>query len=114
MKDGVVLINTARGGIVNTTDLVEALNNGKLGGVCLDVLEEEEFLAAESQESERTSETEKLRLALEDHILMDHPKVAMTFHNAFNTVEGRKRILDTTVENIQGYINGQVVNRVGV
>lgn len=112
MKDGVVLVNTARGGIVDTTAMVEALDNGKLGGVCIDVLEEEELLSAEGRAVEKETEIEKLRTALEDHILMDHPKVAMTFHNAFNTVEGRKRILDTTVENITNFLNNQITNQV--
>lgn len=113
MKDGVVLINTARGGIVDTTAMVEALDSGKLAGACIDVLEEEELLANEKSDVEDIQEIEKLRLALEGHILMDHPKVVMTFHNAFNTIEGRRRILDTTVENIKGFLNSQIINQVG-
>ena len=114
MKDGVVLVNTARGGVVDTTAMVEALDSGKLAGACIDVLEEEELLTEEKKEVENIQEIEKLRLALEGHILMDHPRVVMTFHNAFNTIEGRKRILDTTVENIKGFVSGQIVNQVKV
>ncbi len=112
MKDGVVLINTARGGVVDTSAMVEALDSGKLAGACIDVLEEEELLTNEKSDVDDVQEIEKLRLALEGHILMDHPRVVMTFHNAFNTIEGRKRILDTTVDNVNGFIKGEVINQV--
>lgn len=114
MKKGLILINTARGGVVDTTAMVEALDNGILAGACIDVLEEEELLAEEKSEVENVKEIEKLRTAMEGHILMDHPRVVMTFHNAFNTIEGRKRILDTTVENIKGLMSGEMVNQVKI
>ena len=112
MKDGVVLINTARGGIVETRAMMEALESGKLAGAALDVLEGEEFLAKELVLADEEQDAEILRQALSNHILMDHPNVLITFHNAFNTKEGRTRILDTTLENIQGYVNGETVNNV--
>lgn len=112
MKDGVVIINTARGGVIDTNALVEALDSGKVAGAGLDVLEEEEFLAEEKSKIGNEKEIEKLRTSLENHILMDHPRVVLTFHNAFNTVEGRTRILDTTLENISGFMGEKVINSV--
>ncbi|MBU0648338.1 hydroxyacid dehydrogenase [Patescibacteria group bacterium] len=112
MKDGVILINTARGGIVETKAMMEALDSGKLGGAGLDVLEDEEFLANELHLADEEQDPEKLRYALLNHILMDNPNVLITFHNAFNTKEGRTRILDTTVENVVGFKDKKIVNNV--
>jgi len=112
MKDGAILINTARGGVVDTEALVAALNSGKLAGAGLDVLEGEEWLSEQLGLAPKESDAEKLRDALQNHILMDHPNVVVTFHNAFNTKEGRTRIMETTVENIDGFMAGKVVNEV--
>lgn len=112
MKDGVILINTARGGVVDTGAMVAALGSGKLGGAGLDVMEVEEFLTDEVKMTEMENDPEKLRSALENHILMDHPNVVVTFHNAFNTKEGRTRILDTSIENIESFAKGEAINEV--
>lgn len=112
MKDGVVLINTSRGGVVDTEAMVTALNSGKLAGAGLDVLEGEEWLSEQLGLAPEEKDAEKLRDALQNHILMDHPNVVVTFHNAFNTKEGRTRIMETTVENINGFVNGKMVNEV--
>lgn len=113
IKKGAVLINTARGSIVETAALVKALNDGILGGAGLDVLEEEvptkderEFLT-----SGRT-EGHDLMTVLQNHLLIDMPNVIITPHNAFNTREALQRILDTTIESINKFAEGAPINLV--
>jgi D-lactate dehydrogenase len=110
-KKGSVLINTARGGLVETDALVWALKNGILAGAATDVLEEEGFIKDELDIIVNGHPNmEQLKVALEDHELMHMDNVIITPHNAFNTKEAMQRILDTTVENIRGFIKGQPVN----
>ncbi|HSX58315.1 MAG TPA: NAD(P)-dependent oxidoreductase [Candidatus Saccharimonadales bacterium] len=104
IKKGCVLINTARGAIVETEALVLGLNQGILGGVGLDVLEEEAMLKNERQMvMESELKDEDLRTVLENHVLMGMDKVIITPHNAFNTREAMVRILATTIENINSF-----------
>ncbi len=104
IKKGAVLINTSRGSIVETSALVKALNEGILGGVGLDVLEEETELKNERQLIlENDLDDEDLRTILSNHILIDMDNVIITPHNAFNTKEALMRILNTTIENIHSF-----------
>ena len=112
-KKGSILINTARGGLVDTEGLVEALKSGRLAGAGLDVLEEEGFIKDEIHllYKEHPSE-EKLKTVLADHELMQMDNVLITPHNAFNSREALERILDATIANIQGFVHGKPVNLV--
>jgi len=114
VKKGAVLINTARGEIVETDALIWALENGTLSGAGLDVLEGENALKDElgqlARESKRTLKDYKT--LVEDHILMDMDNVVVTPHNAFNTKEALERILETTVANLKGFTGGKPVNLV--
>lgn len=111
IKKGAYLINTARGAVVETDALVEALRSGNLAGAGLDVLEEEGDLADETTllASPHPRE-EELRTTLENHYLIDHPRVIVTPHLAFNTTEAVARILDTTIENIRKFAEGSPTN----
>jgi D-lactate dehydrogenase len=114
IKKGAVLLNTARGPVVETMALVKALEEGILAGAGLDVLEEENFMLDETallREDMPTSES--LRNVLANQYLIDHPRVIVTPHNAFNTTEALHRILDTTVENIEGFVKGEPMRVVG-
>ncbi|MCL5775106.1 MAG: hydroxyacid dehydrogenase [Patescibacteria group bacterium] len=113
VKPGAVLINTARGGLVETAALVEALKSGRLAGAAMDVLEEEGFIKEEAEMllSGHPNE-EQLKTVLADHELMHMPNVLITPHNAFNTKEALTRILDTTVSNIQGFAKSSPINLV--
>ncbi len=111
VKPGVYIINTARGGLVETTALVNGLDAGLVAGAGLDVLEEEGYLGDELQLLEDDHPNAKeLKITLSNHYLIDHPRVIITPHNAFNTEGAMRRIIDTTVNNIKSFINGQPLN----
>ena len=102
IKKGAYLINTARGAVVETSALVKALEDGILAGAGLDVLEEEGDMQDEMHLlSGPHPKEEELKVVLENHYLIDHPRVIITPHIAFDTREAIERILDTTVENIK-------------
>jgi D-lactate dehydrogenase len=110
-KKGSYLINTARGAIVETEALVEGLQKGILAGAGLDVLEEEGDLAdATALLTSAHPNEAALKVMLENHYLINHPRVIVTPHTAFNTTEALTRILDTTVSNIQGFASGAPLN----
>jgi len=111
VKKGAYLINTSRGGIVETGALVKALDEGILAGAGLDVLEEECYITEESQllSPEFTKKCD-IRTLLQNHILMEKPNVIITPHNAFNSKEALERILQTTVENIQSFLKNKPIN----
>ncbi len=113
MKNGAVLINTARGSVVNVEALVEALATGKLRAAGLDVLPDEPVIKEEA-ELLRTILHEKydLKTLLLDHVLLRMRNVFITPHSAFNTKEAILRILSTTVENIEAFAAGKTINRV--
>lgn len=111
IKKGVYLINTARGGIVETDALVKALESGILAGAGLDVLEEE----GETKDEmffmrEGNPREEKMKTVIENHILMKMPNVLITPHNAFNTNEALERILRTTLDTIKSFKEGKIIN----
>ena len=107
------LINTARGGICQTTALLKGLKEGIFAGLGLDVLEEECFI---KEERELLTAVFKrnchLKTALENHILINQPNVIITPHNAFNSAEALTRILETTVENIKSFARNRPINLV--
>lgn len=112
MKRGALLINTARGGIVETDALVWALDEGIVGGAGLDVLEGEELVKEERQLLSQDFPKEKLVTALKNHILLHRENVVITPHIAFDSREALQRILETTVTNIAAFLNGAPVNLV--
>ena len=104
IKKGAYLINTARGAVVETAALVKALEDGILAGAGLDVLEEEGDMQDEMHlMAHGHPKQEELEIMLENHYLIDHPRVIITPHIAFDTREAIERILDTTVENISAF-----------
>ncbi len=113
IKKGAFLVNTARGGLVETEALIHGLNEGILEGVGVDVLENEiEF----QEEADLLSTHFRKKVDYEnlvlDHMLMTHPKAVVTPHNAFNSTEARLRILNTTFENIQSFMDGKPQNEI--
>ncbi len=113
LKQGAYLINTARGGLVETEAILQALEQGILAGVGLDVLEEEEELSEEAVILTANFQAKvDLKTLILNHILMDHPKVIITPHNAFNSQEALARILSTTIGNINAFLKGTPINLV--
>ena len=110
IKRGAILINTARGGLVNTEALLKALDDGILAGAGLDVLEGEETIYEESALLGDAVNPEKLRIAIQNHVILKKPNVVFTPHNAFNSQEALERILDTTAENIAAFVAGTAKN----
>jgi D-3-phosphoglycerate dehydrogenase len=92
MKRGAMLINTARGPIVESKALVEALNSGQLGGAGIDVFDDEPIPA--------------------DHPLLACQQVALTPHNADQTPEGMELLNAGVVDNVVAFLQGRARNRV--
>lgn len=92
MKSGAILINTARGGLLDEEAVAEALKTGKLGGVGVDVLSVEPPQA--------------------DNPLLSAPNTLITPHIAWATANARQRIIDMTAENIEAFIQGNPRNLV--
>lgn len=89
MKDGVILINNSRGGLVVEQDLADALNSGKIAAAALDVVSTEPIKA--------------------DNVLLGAKNCIITPHISWATKEARERIMQTTAENIQSVIDGKPI-----
>jgi len=111
MKEGVVVINTARGGVLDIEALSRALADGKVAAAGLDVLPEEPTIREESELLHSFyHEQHNLRTLLAGHVLLRLRRVIITPHSAFYTKEAIQRIVVTTVENIRAFLNGSPVN----
>src|SRR5213075_2942805 len=99
MKPGAILINVSRGALIDTTALIEALKSGRLGGVALDVYEEEEGIFFEDLSGQVLQDDELARL-------LTFPNVLITSHQAFLTREALADIASTTVANLVALDSG--------
>jgi D-lactate dehydrogenase len=100
MKNGVMLINTSRGALLDTVAVIQALKTGKIGYLGLDVYEEEEQIFFEDRSG----------LILTDDVfarLLTFPNVIITCHQAFFTREALENIAATTIDNITKFESGQ-------
>ena len=108
MKNGVVLVNTSRGALIDTQDLIEGIKSKKIGGACLDVYEEEADVFYEDNSSDIIDDD---TLA----ILLSMPNVLVTSHQAFLTEEALANIAETTVSNIKEFFDtGKCENEVTI
>ncbi|HCW05922.1 MAG TPA: hydroxyacid dehydrogenase [Cytophagales bacterium] len=93
MKQGVTIINTSRGGLINTVDIIEALKTKKVGALCIDVYEQEEKLFFRDLSANIIDDDNIQRL-------MSFPNVLITAHQAFFTEEALSEIAQVTLNNI--------------
>lgn len=100
MRPGIMLINTGRGALINTTDVIQALKSGKIGYLGLDVYEEEEKLFFEDLSGEVIQDDVFARL-------LTFPNVLITAHQGFFTAEALRAIADTTLRNISAFETGR-------
>jgi D-lactate dehydrogenase len=99
MKPGAILINTSRGPVVNSDDLILALDSGRLGAACLDVYEFEKGLFFEDHRSDIVHDVTFVRLRSFKNVLM-------TSHQGFLTTDAIKGIAETTVGNLDAWQDG--------
>lgn len=114
-KKNMVLINTARGEIVDTKALIDALHNKIIAGAGLDVIEGEKLLNVKEELILLRREqipADVLEDSMEVHVLKTMPNVIVTPHNAYNTTEAIERINSTTTSNIKEYLQGKTSNSV--
>jgi D-lactate dehydrogenase len=107
VKRGALLINTSRGGLVDTEAAIEALKSGRLGGIAIDVYEQEAGLFFKDLSSTVIPDDVIQRL-------VSFPNVIVTGHQAFFTREALETILETTLESISDFAAGRpLVNEIG-
>ena len=99
MKPGTIVINVSRGALIDTTALIAALKSGHLGGVALDVYEEEEGVFFEDLSGQILHDDELARL-------LTFPNVLITAHQAFLTREALAEIARVTATNLAAFVNG--------
>ena len=92
MKDGVIIINVSRGGLIDENDLAEALKSGKVAAAAADVVT-----------------VEPMR---EDNPLLTAPNMCLTPHIAWASIEARQRLISVVAENVKAYLNGEEKNRI--
>jgi D-lactate dehydrogenase len=99
MKPNAIVVNTSRGAVINTVDLIEALGNGKLGGACLDVYEFEKGLFFEDRRGDVIHDLNFSKLRSFNNVLI-------TCHQGFLTEDAITEIAETTIANIDAFQNG--------
>jgi D-lactate dehydrogenase len=106
MKRGAMVVNTSRGAILDAEAAIDALKSGQLGGLAIDVYEQEADLFFEDLSNEIIQDDTLQRL-------MMFPNVLVTGHQAFFTREALENIADTTLSNISAFERGEALeNRV--
>lgn len=112
MKKGAIIINTSRGGIIDTDALISALDTEQIAGAGLDVLEGEELIMEEKQLLYEKKDDHALRDLVRDRILLSKDNVVFTPHIAFYSQEALERIIETTTTNIINFLKDTPTNSI--
>lgn len=112
IKKGALLINTSRGGLVDTDALIYGLNNNIIAGAGLDVLEGEELLKNEKKVIKDKLDIDNFKLLVRNHLLLRNENVIYTPHIAYYTKEAVQRIMQTTIDNINGFVKNKIINKI--
>lgn len=115
-KPGLHVINTARGTLIDTVALLHGLKSGQIAAAGLDVFEGEEYLKDEMKLLDPNTKFDEAvwKAFAAEHELLDMPNVIVTPHMAFNTVEAKREITETTINNITKALAGTPENEVKV
>ncbi len=105
MQDNVLIVNTSRGSLIDTTALIEGLKSKKIGGAGLDVYEEESDIFFEDKSNEIIEDDELARL-------LAFPNVVMSSHQGFFTREAMQQIAMVTLENLANFEQKTIKNEV--
>lgn len=114
MKQGAFIVNTARGELIDTEALLEALKQGRIAGAGLDVLEQERALKDEMELVKGMESIHLLKVIIRDHMLIGMPRVVVTPHIAFFSREAYREIIQTSAHNISAFIEGAPANQVAL
>jgi D-lactate dehydrogenase len=112
IKKGALLINTARGELIDTEALLEALESKILSGAGLDVLEDEDLFIEDEKIFNPQTSRESLSNLLKNHILLNREDVVITPHIGFFSREAVQRIRETNAQNIKSFLSGNPGNTV--
>ncbi|MEM4330719.1 MAG: NAD(P)-dependent oxidoreductase [Candidatus Pacearchaeota archaeon] len=110
IKRGALIVNTARGGLIETRALLEGIEKEIISGALLDVLEEEPLIREESQIIDKDFNKKELSSLLFNHILLNKKNIFITPHCAFYSKEAIKKIEETTLINIKRFLAKKPVN----
>ncbi|UCF68661.1 MAG: hydroxyacid dehydrogenase [Acidobacteriota bacterium] len=107
LREGVFVVNTSRGRVIDTSALAEGLGSGRIAGAALDTFEAEELIIVKRLQIGDDLTDAELKLALATYHLLRSDRVILSPHNAYNSHEAMQRVLATTFESIEAFLKGR-------
>ncbi len=112
MKDGVFIVNTARGDLIDTLALYNAVKSGKVAGAALDALEYEDIIIKNNVEVADEKDKEFVLYSLVNQKILQLENVVITPHIGFNSIEAIHRILDSSMKSVMDFSEGKEIRSV--